>query len=34
MHWAADGRPVLDMWPDEEVRPDLRLVRALVRVVG
>jgi GH43 family beta-xylosidase len=27
VHWAADGRPVLDMTPDEEVAPSCRRVR-------
>ncbi|WP_433440784.1 family 43 glycosylhydrolase [Nonomuraea sp. CA-141351] len=34
VHWAADGRPVLDMRPDEEVAPHLRKVSTRVRVVA
>ncbi|MEV4111214.1 family 43 glycosylhydrolase [Nonomuraea sp. NPDC049695] len=33
VHWAADGRPVLDMRPDEEVAPHLRTVSTSVRVI-
>lgn len=32
VHWAADGRPVLDMAPDEEVAPSCRRVRLHVVV--
>lgn len=32
VHWAADGRLVLDQRPDEEVAPHLRAVRAVVRI--
>lgn len=31
-HWAADGRPVLDMSPDEEVAPGNRVVTMTVTV--
>jgi len=34
VHWAADGRLVLDQRPDEEVAPHLRNVRAVVRVTA
>jgi hypothetical protein len=32
VHWAADGHLVLDQRPDEEVAPQLRRVRTVVRV--
>ncbi len=32
IHWAADGRPILDMTADEEVAPALREVQATVLV--
>ena len=34
MHWAADGRPVLDMTRDEEVAPKNRTVTVQVEVRG
>ncbi|WP_279433200.1 hypothetical protein [Micromonospora sp. KC213] len=34
IHWAADGHLVLDQRPDEEVAPQLRRVRAVVRVAA
>ena len=32
LHWAADGRPLLDMTPDEEVAPAHRRVTMMVTV--
>lgn len=32
VHWAADGRPLLDMTPDEEIAPAYRRVRMTVTI--